>query len=101
MTYLNMDRQVCVIKTVAYRTQTDRNLDSTHTDKKVKTEGPLILSNDIFYFKTAMIIGGPTNHKLNGRTICLAIFGHVKRAANVSFLYSSVLKREVNDTEMF
>ena len=48
-----MDRQVCVIKTVAYRARTD-----TRTDKKVKTEGPKILSNDIFYFKT-VVIGGP------------------------------------------
>ena len=35
---LNMDRQVCVIKAVAYRVRTD-----TRTDKKVKTEGPKIL----------------------------------------------------------
>ena len=28
------------------------------TDKSLKTEGPMILSNDIFYFKT-VIIGGP------------------------------------------
>ena len=48
-----MDRQVCVIKTVAYRAQTQ----AARTDKKVKTEGPVILSNDIVYFKT--VIGGP------------------------------------------
>ena len=38
ITYLNVDRQVCVIKTVAYRARTD-----THTpqgQKKVNTEGP-------------------------------------------------------------
>ena len=29
-----------------------------HTDRKVKTDGPKILSNDIFYLKT-VIIGGP------------------------------------------
>ena len=52
-----MDRQVCVIKTVAYRARTDRQTEA-RTDKKVKTEGPIILSNDIFYFKNMMIIGG-------------------------------------------
>ena len=31
------------------------------TDRKVKTEGPKILSNDIFYFNT-VIIGGPATH---------------------------------------
>ena len=46
----NMDRQVFVIKTVAYRAR---------TDKKVKSEIPITFSNDIFYFKTVMIIGGP------------------------------------------
>ena len=52
-----MDRQVCVIKTVAYSLRTDRHTD-TWTDKSLKTEGPKILSNDIFYFRT-VIIGGP------------------------------------------
>ena len=37
--------------------QTQRHTD-TGTDKGLKTEGPKILSNDIFYFRT-MIIGGP------------------------------------------
>ena len=47
---LNTDRQVCVVKTVAYRARTDRHTDTRHTDRqKVKTEGPKILSNDIFY----------------------------------------------------
>ena len=50
---LNMDRQVCVIKTVAHRVWTE-----TRTDKSLKTEGPKILSTDIFYFRT-VIIGGP------------------------------------------
>ena len=45
---LNMDRQVCVMKTVAERLETDR---------KVKTESPEILLNDIFYFKTVSIGG--------------------------------------------
>ena len=42
-----MDRQVCVIQTVPNRVPTDRQ---THgqTDRKVKTEGPKILSNDVF-----------------------------------------------------
>ena len=56
-----MDRQVCVIKTVAYRLETDRHTDGW-TDKSLKTEGPMILSNDIFYFKT-VIIGGPILQK--------------------------------------
>ena len=50
-----MDRQVSVIKTVAYRARTDTQKHATRADKKVKTEGPKILSNDIFYFKTVMI----------------------------------------------
>ena len=59
--YLNVDRQGCVIKTVAYSLRTDRQTDRithTGTDKSLKTEGPKILSNDIFYFRT-VIIGGP------------------------------------------
>ena len=54
-----------MIKTVAYSLRTDRHTDrqtETHTDtwtyKSLKTEGPKILSNDIFYFRT-VIIGGP------------------------------------------
>ena len=39
--------------------RTHRHTD-TGTDKSLKTEGPKILSNDIFYFRT-VIIGGPTN----------------------------------------
>ena len=56
-----MDRQVCVIKTVDNeRGQTDRH--TPHGQTKVKNiEGPMILSKYIFYFKTVMIIGGPTN----------------------------------------
>ena len=59
--YLNVDRQGCVIKTVAYSLRTDRHTDTqthTGTDKSLKTEGPKILSKDIFYFRT-VIIGGP------------------------------------------
>ena len=37
----------------------DRQTDG-RTDKCLKTEGPMILSIDIFYFKT-VIIGGPIN----------------------------------------
>ena len=58
-----MDRQVCVIITVTYSLWTDRQTDrqtEARTDKKVKTGGPMILSNDIFNFKTVMFIGGPT-----------------------------------------
>ena len=36
----------------------DRQTHVTRTDKSLKTEGPKILSNDIFYFRT-VIIGGP------------------------------------------
>ena len=65
---LNMDRQVCVIKTVAYRAWTDRQTDrqthGTWTDKRLKTEGPKILSNYMFYFKT-VIIGGPIICRVN------------------------------------
>ena len=54
-----MDQQVCVIKAVAYSLWTDRQTaDVTWTDKSLKNEGPMILSIDIFYFKT-VIIGGP------------------------------------------
>ena len=50
---LNMDRQVCLIKTVAYSLWTDGRTDR----KKSKKGGPKILSNDIFYFKTVIIYG--------------------------------------------
>ena len=40
--------------------QTHRHT-GTWTDKSLKTEGPKILSNDIFYFRT-VIIGGPINN---------------------------------------
>ena len=39
----------------------DRQKD-TGTDKSLKTEGPKILSNDIFYFRT-VIIGDPIKDK--------------------------------------
>ena len=42
--------------------QTHRHTD-TGTDKSLKTEGPKILSNDMFYFKT-VIIGGPISGPL-------------------------------------
>ena len=43
-------------------THTGTQSHSTRKDRqKVKTDGPMILSNDIFYFKTVMIIGGPKN----------------------------------------
>ena len=48
---LNMDRQVCVIKTVAYRARTDRHRDR----QSLKNEGPKIVSNYIVYFKTVII----------------------------------------------
>ena len=58
---LTVDRQSCVIKTVAYSLRTDRQIDrqtDTWTEKSLKTEGPKMLSNDIFYLRT-VIIGGP------------------------------------------
>ena len=55
---LTADRQVCVIKAVAYSLPTDRQTPVTWTDKSLKTEGPKILSNYNFCFKT-VIIGGP------------------------------------------
>ena len=57
---LTVDRQGCVIKTVAVRLRTDGHTDTqtdTGTDKSLKTEGPKILSNYIFYLKS-VIIGG-------------------------------------------
>ena len=42
---LNMDRQVCVIKTVAYRARTDTH--TAHGQTKSKIEGHKILSNDL------------------------------------------------------
>ena len=56
MTYLNVDRQVGMIK----QTHTQHS-HSTLTDKKVKTEGSKILSNYIFYFRTVIIVGTKTN----------------------------------------
>ena len=41
----------------------DRQTD-TGTDKSLKTEGTEILSNDIFYFKTVMVIDGPIMTKV-------------------------------------
>ena len=44
----------------------DRHRDTatqTGTEKRVKTKGPMILSTDIFYFKT-VIIGGPIDISL-------------------------------------
>ena len=56
-----MDLQVCVIKTVMYRARTDTDTQTDRlTDREVKTEGPKILSNDIFYLQT-VIMSGPSN----------------------------------------
>ena len=71
---LTVDRQGCVIKTVAVRLRTDGHTDTqtdTGTDKSLKTEGPKILSNDIFYFKTdhwrSNIIGDIVLFYLHGK----------------------------------
>ena len=53
-----------MIKTVTYRVRTDRNTDTqkhTQTDRKVKSEGPKILSNDIVFLKTTTIGGHGRN----------------------------------------
>ena len=42
--------------------QSEHRHTQGRTDKSLKTEGPMILSNDIFYFKT-VIIGGPIKGK--------------------------------------
>ena len=57
---MNLNRQVSVIKTVAYslrtdrhtdrHTQPDRNIDK-QTDRKVKTEGPKIMYITICFFQ--------------------------------------------------
>ena len=46
-------------RTECGQTDTHTSQKQTQTDKKLKTEGTKILSNDIFYPKT-VIIGGPT-----------------------------------------
>ena len=53
--------QNCGVQPADRQTHRQKNTHThthTGTDKSLKTEGPKILSNDIFYFKT-MIIGGP------------------------------------------
>ena len=55
-----------MIKTVAYSLRTDGRTDG-RTDKSLKTEGPMILSIAIFYFKT-VIIGGPKKKHLSVTT---------------------------------
>ena len=78
-----MDRQVCVIKTLAYRARTDRH---THGQTKVKkTEGPKILSNYIFYFKN-VIIGGPTVHKYIIHFSYVNLQHHEQRQVQVLFI---------------
>ena len=60
---LTVDRQDCVIKTVAVRLRTDTQTDThTGTDKSLKTEGPKTLSNNIFYFRN-VTIGGPIKRR--------------------------------------
>ena len=49
--------------------QTDGHTD-TWTDKSLKTEGPMILSNDTFFFKT-VIIGGPIRQLLLTNMFCI------------------------------
>ena len=55
------------------QTQTHTHTHSTRTDRlKVKTEGPKILSNDVFYFKT-VIICGPIYPSVHSRIILCQI----------------------------
>ena len=64
----------------------DSHTDSTHTDRqKVKTEGPLILSNDIFYFKT-VIIGGPISIIYKIFTSCVGCIKEKKTYYKIHFL---------------
>ena len=63
-----MDRQVCVIRAVAYSLPTDRKTHVIGTDKSLKTEGLKILSNYIFYFKT-VIIGGPKKQNTESQQV--------------------------------
>ena len=49
--------QNCGVQPADRQTDT-RQTHGRRTDKSLKTEGPMILSIDIFYFKT-VIIGGP------------------------------------------
>ena len=68
--------------------RTDRHTDTRQTDtgidKSLKTEGPKILSNDIFYFRTVtVIIGGPIT-MIDCRWILNYFFFHR------SFLYCAV-----------
>ena len=51
--------QNCGVQSADRETHTS---DVTGTDKSLKTEGPKILSNYIFYFKT-VIIGSPKRRK--------------------------------------
>ena len=53
--------------------QTHTQTHATRTDKKVKAEGPMISSNDIFYFKTVMIIGGPISLKRQSKNTVVIV----------------------------
>ena len=67
--------------------QTETQTDATRTDKKLKTEGPMIFSNDIFYFKTVMIIGGPTRRPiLFALTVSASILLLIKIEHNIHLL---------------
>ena len=54
--------------------QSEHRQTHTRTDKSLKTEGPMILSIDIFYFKT-VIIGGPIviNTQFYNNWLCLPL----------------------------
>ena len=82
MKYLNMDRQVCVIKTVAYRTRTD-----TQTDKKVISFTLRLWSLAVQQFK-------PLKQNNSKRTLslpldvdlqCVIYFSNYKRNASLTF----------------
>ena len=53
--------------------QTDGQTDG-RTDKSLKTEGPMLLSIDIFYFKT-VIIGGPIYYTTKSLRTYFTYFG--------------------------
>ena len=88
MTSLNnklvLDRQVCVIKAVAY--------------KSLKTEGPKILSNDIFYFR-AVIFGGPISiNCLNRNENAVDTFfsaGQIKNNSAIIIIEKMVISKSI------
>ena len=72
-----------MVKTVSYRVDTDRQ---THGQTEKKTEGPKILSNDIFYFKT-VIIGGPIRFSLFVFNACFKLHTNLNSSSWFYFYF--------------